>query len=50
MQVYSLPDLPCDYLRYQNRKGEFFDAMRNLWNWNAIEARYAAATVEIKAA
>lgn len=31
------------YLQYQNRKTEFFDAVWQVWNWNDIAARYAAA-------
>ena len=31
------------YLQYQNRKGEFFDALWNVWNWNDISARLEAA-------
>ena len=32
------------YLQYQNRKGEFFDALWKLWNWTDIEQRYVAAS------
>jgi superoxide dismutase, Fe-Mn family len=32
------------YLQYQNRKTEFFDAVWQVWNWQDIAARYAAAT------
>jgi len=31
------------YVRYQNRKTEFFEAVWNLWNWQDITARYASA-------
>ena len=31
------------YLQYQNRKAEFFDALWNVWNWDDISARLAAA-------
>ena len=31
------------YLQYQNRKGEFFDALWNVWNWDDISARLAEA-------
>jgi superoxide dismutase, Fe-Mn family len=31
------------YLQYQNRKTEFFDAVWNVWNWEDVAARYAAA-------
>lgn len=31
------------YLQYQNRKVEFFDAVWNLFNWNDVAARFAAA-------
>jgi superoxide dismutase, Fe-Mn family len=31
------------YLQYQNRKGEFFDALWNVWNWDDISARFEAA-------
>jgi Fe-Mn family superoxide dismutase len=31
------------YLQYQNRKGEFFDALWNVWNWDDISARLDAA-------
>lgn len=31
------------YLQYQNRKTEFFDALWNLWDWNDVSARLAAA-------
>ncbi len=30
------------YLQYENRKGEFFDAVWNLWNWTDIAARFTA--------
>ena len=32
------------YLQYENRKTEFFEAVWQLWNWQDIAARYAAAT------
>jgi Fe-Mn family superoxide dismutase len=32
------------YLQYQNRKTEFFEAVWQVWNWQDIAARYAAAT------
>jgi Fe-Mn family superoxide dismutase len=32
------------YLQYQNRKTEFFEAVWEVWNWQDIAARYAAAT------
>jgi Fe-Mn family superoxide dismutase len=31
------------YLQYQNRKGEFFDAVWNVWNWDDAAERFAAA-------
>ena len=31
------------YLQYENRKGEFFKAVWNLWNWDDVAARLAAA-------
>jgi Fe-Mn family superoxide dismutase len=31
------------YLQYKNQKTEFFRAVWNLWNWDDIEARLAAA-------
>ena len=31
------------YLQYENRKGEFFRAVWNLWNWEDVSARLAAA-------
>lgn len=31
------------YLQYQNRKGEFFDAIWNVWNWKDIAQRFEAA-------
>jgi Fe-Mn family superoxide dismutase len=31
------------YLQYKNQKTEFFKAVWNLWNWDDIAARYAAA-------
>jgi superoxide dismutase, Fe-Mn family len=31
------------YLQYENRKTEFFETVWNLWNWEDIAARYAAA-------
>lgn len=31
------------YLQYQNRKTEFFEAAWQVWNWQDIAARYAAA-------
>jgi superoxide dismutase, Fe-Mn family len=31
------------YLQYQNRKGEFFDALWNVWNWDDISSRLDAA-------
>lgn len=31
------------YLQYQNRKAEFFAALWNVWNWDDIGARLAAA-------
>jgi Fe-Mn family superoxide dismutase len=31
------------YLQYQNRKTEFFEAVWQVWNWQDIAARYAAA-------
>jgi Fe-Mn family superoxide dismutase len=32
------------YLQYENRKGEFFKAVWELWNWDDVAARLAAAT------
>ena len=31
------------YLQYENRKGEFFKAVWNLWNWEDVGARLASA-------
>jgi Fe-Mn family superoxide dismutase len=31
------------YLQYQNRKGEFFDAVWNVWNWADVAERFRAA-------
>jgi Fe-Mn family superoxide dismutase len=31
------------YLQYENRKGEFFKAVWNLWNWEDIHSRLVAA-------
>jgi Fe-Mn family superoxide dismutase len=31
------------YLQYQNRKTEFFDAVWNVWNWEDVAERFAAA-------
>jgi Fe-Mn family superoxide dismutase len=31
------------YLQYQNEKAKFFDAIWNVWNWDDIARRYAAA-------
>ena len=31
------------YLQYENRKGEFFEAVWHLWNWKDIAGRYDAA-------
>jgi Fe-Mn family superoxide dismutase len=31
------------YLQYENRKGEFFEAVWGLWNWRDIAARYDSA-------
>jgi superoxide dismutase, Fe-Mn family len=31
------------YLQYQNRKGDFFEALWNVWNWRDIARRFAAA-------
>jgi Fe-Mn family superoxide dismutase len=31
------------YLQYENRKGEFFKACWNLWDWDDVEARLHAA-------
>lgn len=31
------------YLQYKNQKTEFFKAVWNLWNWNDVSARFAAA-------
>ncbi len=31
------------YLQYENRKGEFFDAVWNVWNWRDISGRFEAA-------
>jgi Fe-Mn family superoxide dismutase len=31
------------YLQYENRKGEFFKAVWNLWNWEDVRTRLAAA-------
>jgi superoxide dismutase, Fe-Mn family len=31
------------YLQYKSQKAEFFNAVWNLWNWNDISARLAAA-------
>jgi Fe-Mn family superoxide dismutase len=30
------------YLQYQNRKGDFFEAVWSVWNWKDVEARYDA--------
>jgi superoxide dismutase, Fe-Mn family len=32
------------YLQYQSQKSDFFEAVWNLWNWEDIAVRYAAAT------
>jgi Fe-Mn family superoxide dismutase len=31
------------YLQYVNEKAKFFDALWNIWNWNDISERFAAA-------
>jgi Fe-Mn family superoxide dismutase len=31
------------YLQYENRKGEFFEAVWNLWSWRDIGTRFQAA-------
>jgi len=31
------------YLQYENRKTEFFEALWQVWNWEDVAARYAAA-------
>jgi len=31
------------YLQYKSQKTEFFKAVWNLWNWNDVQERYAAA-------
>jgi Fe-Mn family superoxide dismutase len=31
------------YLQYRNQKAAFFDAVWNLWNWDDVKARLAAA-------
>ena len=31
------------YLQYENRKGEFFDAVWNVWNWRDVASRFEAA-------
>ncbi len=31
------------YLQYKNEKVQFFEALWNLWNWEDVEARFAAA-------
>jgi len=31
------------YLQYENRKGEFFDAIWNVWNWRDVAGRFEAA-------
>jgi Fe-Mn family superoxide dismutase len=31
------------YLQYKNQKTEFFKAVWNLWNWDDVAARFAAA-------
>jgi superoxide dismutase, Fe-Mn family len=31
------------YLQYENRKGEFFDAVWNVWNWRDVAGRFEAA-------
>ena len=31
------------YLQYENRKPEFFEALWQVWNWEDVAARYAAA-------
>ncbi len=31
------------YLQYENRKGEFFEAIWNLWNWRDVATRFDAA-------
>jgi Fe-Mn family superoxide dismutase len=33
------------YLQYENRKTDFFEAAWNLWNWEDVAARFAAAKV-----
>jgi Fe-Mn family superoxide dismutase len=39
------------YLQYENRKGDFFDAIWNVVNWNDVARRYEAARrVELAAA
>jgi Fe-Mn family superoxide dismutase len=32
------------YLQYENRKAEFFEAVWNVWNWDDVGKRFAAAT------
>lgn len=45
----SLPLMVLDawehayYLQYKNEKAKFFEAVWNLWNWEDIASRYAAA-------
>jgi Fe-Mn family superoxide dismutase len=31
------------YLQYENRKGDFFKAIWNVWNWSDIEERFKEA-------
>ena len=31
------------YLQYENRKGEFFHAIWNVWNWQDVSSRFEAA-------
>ena len=31
------------YLQYKSQKAEFFKAVWNLWNWDDISSRFAAA-------
>jgi superoxide dismutase, Fe-Mn family len=47
--IGSMPVMVIDgwehawYLQYKNVKAEFFKALWNIWNWDDIAARYAAA-------
>jgi Fe-Mn family superoxide dismutase len=34
----------ASYLQYENRTGEFFKAVWELWNWDDVATRLAAAT------